>query len=84
MNLTMQLQSLTAAVEAPKPRSRNHSRSARDEALRHGRLLTFAIEVGVFVLVFKLHGGTMAGSFAATVAALLAGFIIPWTLRSKH
>ena len=48
--------------------------------LRHGKLLTFAVEVGVFVLVFKLHGGTMAGGFAATVAALLAGFIIPWTL----
>ena len=38
MNLTMQLQNLAAAVEAPKPRSRNHSRSARDEALRPYRL----------------------------------------------
>jgi len=49
--------------------------------LTHGRWLTFAVEASVFALVFKLHGGTMAGGFAATVAALLAGLIIPWTLR---
>jgi len=49
--------------------------------LTHGWWLTFAVEAGVFALVFKLHGGTMAGGFAATVAALLAGLIIPWTLR---
>lgn len=38
MNLAMQLQNLTAAVAAHKPRSRNHSRSARDEAIRPYRL----------------------------------------------
>lgn len=38
MNLAQQLQNLTAAVEAPKPKSRNYSRSARDEALRPYRL----------------------------------------------
>lgn len=42
-----------------------------------GRLMAFLIEVTVFVLVFKLHGGTMAGGFAATVAALLAGTVFP-------
>lgn len=35
------------------------------------------IEVAVFLLVFRLHGGSMAGGFAATVSALLAGFLIP-------
>lgn len=50
--------------------------------LTHGRLLGFIAELVVFILVFKLHGGTMAGGFAATVAALLAGVIIPFTLRS--
>ena len=50
--------------------------------LTHGRLLGFVVELAVFILVFKLHGGTMAGGFAATVAALLAGVIIPFTLRS--
>lgn len=34
MNLAMQLQNLTAAVEAHKPKLRNHGRSARDQALR--------------------------------------------------
>ena len=47
--------------------------------LTHGRLLGFVVELAVFILVFKLHGGTMAGGFAATVAALLAGLILPWT-----
>lgn len=51
--------------------------------LTHGRYLAFTVEVFVFVLVFKLHGGSMAGGFAATVAALLAGIIIPLTLRSS-
>lgn len=49
--------------------------------LTHGRMLAALIEIGVFALVFKLHGGTMAGGFAATVAALLAGIIIPVTLK---
>ena len=40
--------------------------------LSHGKFLSLVIEVSVFVLVFKLHGGTMNGGFAATVAALLA------------
>lgn len=49
--------------------------------LTHGRLLGFIVELVVFVVVFKLHGGTMAGGFAATVAALIAGVVIPFTLR---
>jgi len=44
--------------------------------LTSGRLLSFAIELGVFVLLFKLHGGTMAGGFAAMVAALIAGRVL--------
>lgn len=50
--------------------------------LTHGRLLGFIVELVVFIIVFKLHGGTMAGGFAATVAALIAGVVIPFTLRS--
>ena len=48
-----------------------------------GHIASFIIELVVFVVVFKLHGGTMAGGFAATVAALIAGVVIPFTLRSK-
>jgi hypothetical protein len=51
--------------------------------LTHGRYLGFVVELFVFVLVFKLHGGTMAGGFAATVAALLAGIIIPFTFKPR-
>lgn len=51
--------------------------------LTHRRILAFLVEATVFILVFKLHGGTMAGGFAATVAALIAGVIIPVSLPSK-
>ena len=51
--------------------------------LTHDRMLAFVAELVVFALVFKLHGGTMAGGFAATVAALLAGMIIPFTLGAR-
>lgn len=45
--------------------------------LVNGKFIAFAIEIGVFFLVFSLHGGTMAGGFAAAIAALLAGLIFP-------
>ena len=45
--------------------------------LKNGRWLGLAIDVVVFALVFKLHGGTMAGGFSAMVAALLAGLFFP-------
>lgn len=45
--------------------------------LTSGKFIAFLIEVSVFVLVFSLHGGTMAGGFAAAIAALLAGFFFP-------
>ena len=51
--------------------------------ISHGKVLAFVIEVSVFILVFKLHSGTMVGGFAATIAALLSGLIIPMTLNRK-
>ena len=51
--------------------------------LTHRRWLSLAIDIGVFVLVFKLHGGTMAGGFSAMVAALLAGLIFPMLLGRR-
>jgi len=39
------------------------------------------IEIGIFILVFKLHGGTMSGGFAATGAALICGTVIPLMFR---
>lgn len=49
-----------------------------------GRWLGLAIDVAVFALVFKLHGGTMAGGFSAMVAALLAGLIFPMLLFGRR
>jgi hypothetical protein len=51
--------------------------------LSHGYLASFAGEVAVFTLVFVLHGGSMAGGFAAMIAALIAGFTIFRPKRRK-
>lgn len=51
--------------------------------LIHGKWLALAIELTVFILVFKLHGGSMAGGFAASIAALLAGAIMPAMFRRR-
>lgn len=52
--------------------------------LTHRRWLSLAIDIGVFALVFKLHGGTMAGGFSAMVAALLAGLFFPIMLGRRR
>lgn len=49
--------------------------------LRTGKILAFCVEIGVFWLVFAMHGGSMTGGMAAAVAALIAGTILPRTLR---
>lgn len=49
--------------------------------LINGKWLSLLIDITVFVLVFKLHGGTMMGGFAAMIAAMLSGLIFPILLR---
>jgi hypothetical protein len=51
--------------------------------LINGRITAFMTELTVFVLVFKLHGGSMTGGFAATIAALVCGWILP-NLHAKR
>lgn len=51
--------------------------------LTSGRWLSLIIDIVVFALVFKLHGGTMAGGFAAMIAALLAGMFLPMMMGRK-
>jgi hypothetical protein len=51
--------------------------------LATGRFVSFSIDVGVFALVFAMHGGTLAGGMAAAVAALLAGLIFPLFIRGR-
>jgi hypothetical protein len=49
--------------------------------LVNGAFIALTIEVAIFWLVFSLHGGSMAGGFAAAIAALLAGTIFPRMLK---
>lgn len=49
--------------------------------LVNGKWLSLAIDIGVFWLVFKLHGGSMAGGFAAMICAMLAGMVFPFLLK---
>lgn len=49
--------------------------------LMNGRWMSLSIDIAVFTLVFSLHGGTMAGGFAAMIAASLAGWIFPMYLK---
>jgi hypothetical protein len=51
--------------------------------IKHGMWLAFFAELTVFIIVFKLHGGTMSGGFAATVAALIAGIVFPIMFRTR-
>ena len=47
------------------------------------KFLSLFIEISVFILVFQLHGGSMEGGFAATVASLLAGLIFPLFIKKS-
>lgn len=49
--------------------------------LIRGKWLSLFIDISVFTLVFMLHGGSMAGGFAAMIAAMLAGLVFPYLLR---
>ncbi len=49
--------------------------------LSTGRWLGLVVDACVFALVVKLHGVTIAGGFAAMVAALRAGMILPMMSR---
>lgn len=51
--------------------------------LINGKWKSLFWDIAVFTLVFKLHGGSMAGGFSAMIAALLAGVIFPWMRQSK-
>ncbi len=49
----------------------------------YGYWSSVIIDVVVFALVFKLHGGTMAGGFSAMIAAMLAGLFIPLLFKFR-
>ena len=45
--------------------------------LVNGRIGSFLLDIIIFTVVFKMHGGTMAGGFSAMIAAMLAGIFFP-------
>jgi hypothetical protein len=44
---------------------------------RSGKLRAGLVDVGVFALVFWMHGGTIVGGMSAAVAALICGALVP-------
>lgn len=45
--------------------------------LKRGHYGGFLAEVGVVALILIVHGGSVTGGFAATIAGLLSGWFIP-------
>ena len=41
--------------------------------LMSGQLIAFAVELGVFYVVFSMHKGTMLGGLSAAICALIVG-----------
>ena len=44
--------------------------------LKKGKVMQLAIEIAIFALIFALHGGSVTGGFASTIASVVAGNII--------
>ena len=45
--------------------------------IKHGKYIGFIAEVLVVALILIIHGGSVTGGFAATIAGLLCGWAIP-------
>ena len=44
--------------------------------LKAGKVMQLAIEIAIFALIFALHGGSVTGGFASTIASVVAGNIL--------
>lgn len=51
--------------------------------LKRGHYVGFFAEVGVVTLILIVHGGSVTGGFAATIAGLLSGWFIPLMFHKK-
>ena len=52
---------------------------------KRGAIFTGLLELAVFVLLFKMHGGSVAGGTGATVASILVGiFLSPSKAVSRN
>lgn len=51
--------------------------------LKRGHYIGFFAEVSVVALILIVHGGSVTGGFAATIAGLLSGWFIPLLFHGK-
>lgn len=51
--------------------------------LKRGHYIGFFAEVSVVALILIIHGGSVTGGFAATIAGLLSGWFIPLMFNGK-
>lgn len=51
--------------------------------LLHGQVVSVGLDMFVFWLVFAMHGHSMAGGFAAMIAAALSSLFFPWMFRRR-
>lgn len=51
--------------------------------LKRRQYVGFFAEVSVVALILIIHGGSVTGGFAATIAGLLSGWFMPFMFRGK-
>lgn len=51
--------------------------------IKRGHYIGFFAEVSVVALILIVHGGSVTGGFAATIAGLLSGWFIPLLFHGK-
>jgi hypothetical protein len=52
--------------------------------LKTGRIFSFAVDIGVFWMVFSMHSGSMTGALAALIAATLVSAVLPMLFSKKR
>jgi len=52
--------------------------------IKRGHYIGFFAEVSVVALILVIHGGSVTGGFAATIAGLLSGWFIPLMFNGKQ
>jgi len=49
----------------------------------NGRYIGAIVELTIFIVLFRMHGGSMTGGVGSTVAALIVGSLFPSKRRTK-
>lgn len=51
--------------------------------VKNRRYMALAIEIAIFALIFIMHGGSVTGGFASTIASIIAGNVIAKMLEPQ-